>query len=437
MLDYSIDDLFGSTAPQAFGTPDFVKNTQSSQNSSTEGIDPSVIAAGDVVNVLNFLAYSSDGNGMVFKKGSGASYEEGGNISFSSVSAPTACVAALVSTASGNVEAGNRRYKITFVTSNGQTELGAISNTVVTDATHKQVTLSGIPVSTSSAVTSRKVYRTNASTGNYQLVNTIADNLTTTFTDNYADSSLSSTIFNNIENTSFGKIKVDSSTRYSVGNRNIFIGEGAGNPTVASVPNIGIGYNALHALTQGSTNVAVGESALGNLTGGGDNVAVGYGAMAASISGSQNVAMGEAALFSATSNNNVAVGFDCLLSTTTGGSNTAVGTDALFSNVTGARNIAMGYFAGYYETGSDAFYVDNQDRTNTAGDKANAILYGVMAAAAASQYLTVNGRLNVSVSHTPSSASDTGTAGEIAWDANYIYVCTATNTWKRIAIATW
>jgi hypothetical protein len=27
-----------------------------------------------------------------------------------------------------------------------------------------------------------------------------------------------------------------------------------------------------------------------------------------------------------------------------------------------------------------------------------------------------------------------GTAGEIAWDANYIYVCTATNTWKRVAL---
>jgi len=38
---------------------------------------------------------------------------------------------------------------------------------------------------------------------------------------------------------------------------------------------------------------------------------------------------------------------------------------------------------------------------------------------------------------TPSSASDTGTTGTITWDANYIYVCTATNTWKRVAIATW
>jgi len=39
--------------------------------------------------------------------------------------------------------------------------------------------------------------------------------------------------------------------------------------------------------------------------------------------------------------------------------------------------------------------------------------------------------------HTPSSATATGTAGEIAWDANYLYVCVASNTWKRVAIATW
>ena len=39
--------------------------------------------------------------------------------------------------------------------------------------------------------------------------------------------------------------------------------------------------------------------------------------------------------------------------------------------------------------------------------------------------------------HTPASASAAGTAGEIAWDAAYIYVCTATNTWKRVAISTW
>jgi hypothetical protein len=37
----------------------------------------------------------------------------------------------------------------------------------------------------------------------------------------------------------------------------------------------------------------------------------------------------------------------------------------------------------------------------------------------------------------PASAGATGTTGDIAWDANYIYVCIATDTWKRVAIATW
>lgn len=37
----------------------------------------------------------------------------------------------------------------------------------------------------------------------------------------------------------------------------------------------------------------------------------------------------------------------------------------------------------------------------------------------------------------PATAASTGTLGEIRIDANYIYICTATNTWKRVAIATW
>jgi hypothetical protein len=39
--------------------------------------------------------------------------------------------------------------------------------------------------------------------------------------------------------------------------------------------------------------------------------------------------------------------------------------------------------------------------------------------------------------NTPASASATGLAGEIRWDASYVYVCVSANTWKRTAIATW
>jgi hypothetical protein len=37
----------------------------------------------------------------------------------------------------------------------------------------------------------------------------------------------------------------------------------------------------------------------------------------------------------------------------------------------------------------------------------------------------------------PTANNSTGTEGSIRWDADYIYICTATNTWKRVAIATW
>jgi hypothetical protein len=42
-----------------------------------------------------------------------------------------------------------------------------------------------------------------------------------------------------------------------------------------------------------------------------------------------------------------------------------------------------------------------------------------------------------STSHTPSSANDTCTTGQIAWDATFIYVCIAPNTWKRAAMSAW
>lgn len=49
---------------------------------------------------------------------------------------------------------------------------------------------------------------------------------------------------------------------------------------------------------------------------------------------------------------------------------------------------------------------------------------------------TTNG-LRIRTAQTPASAAATGTAGTICWDASYVYVCVATNTWKRAAISTW
>lgn len=45
--------------------------------------------------------------------------------------------------------------------------------------------------------------------------------------------------------------------------------------------------------------------------------------------------------------------------------------------------------------------------------------------------------LRLRTAKTPASAGAAGNQGDIAWDANFIYICTATNTWKRVAISTW
>ena len=37
----------------------------------------------------------------------------------------------------------------------------------------------------------------------------------------------------------------------------------------------------------------------------------------------------------------------------------------------------------------------------------------------------------------PETAGSTGTAGQIAVDSSYLYVCVASNTWKRVALSTW
>ncbi len=45
--------------------------------------------------------------------------------------------------------------------------------------------------------------------------------------------------------------------------------------------------------------------------------------------------------------------------------------------------------------------------------------------------------LVISNSDPPSSPSATGTTGQVTWDSDYMYVCIATDTWKRTAISTW
>ena len=58
--------------------------------------------------------------------------------------------------------------------------------------------------------------------------------------------------------------------------------------------------------------------------------------------------------------------------------------------------------------------------------------------ASATAALDVNGNtFRLRTNRTPATSSASGNAGDICWDASYLYICTATNTWRRIAHATW
>ena len=47
---------------------------------------------------------------------------------------------------------------------------------------------------------------------------------------------------------------------------------------------------------------------------------------------------------------------------------------------------------------------------------------------------TRTGLLMIEKSITPT-ATTTGQPGMITWDASYLYICTATNTWKKVALS--
>jgi len=83
------------------------------------------------------------------------------------------------------------------------------------------------------------------------------------------------------------------------------------------------------------------------------------------------------------------------------------------------------------------------DATNTAfrlgiGTNGSVIAGGVDPVISDGIGLHVNGKiLRLASGKNIGSAGATGNQGEICWDDSYIYVCTATNSWKRAAISTW
>jgi hypothetical protein len=51
--------------------------------------------------------------------------------------------------------------------------------------------------------------------------------------------------------------------------------------------------------------------------------------------------------------------------------------------------------------------------------------------------INIGGNLTVSNVYVPTASNSTGTTGQITWDGDYVYICIATDTWKRANISTW
>ena len=305
----------------------------------------------------------------------------GGDIKFTSVTAPTACTASLIATETGNVDNGSHYYKITYVNDTGETELGAASNSVTVDDTHKQVSLTDIPTSSSGSVIARRIYRTKAGGSYLYYLTTINDNTTTTYTDNKADADLGTEINNNRYNNTYGKVIIDGKVCLDIGN-NVFVGVDAGKDNSAGYANTFLGFQAGYENTSGNFNTFLGYSTAWKNTTGGGNVFVGSYAGNINTGGSGNVFLGRSAgVYNQTGNYNV-----------------FLGRNAGYNNQTGSRNICLGYYAGSKVTGSDILIIDNRVRTSNADEQAKAILYGTMADAPANQTLKINAATTVSQS---------------------------------------
>lgn len=69
----------------------------------------------------------------------------------------------------------------------------------------------------------------------------------------------------------------------------------------------------------------------------------------------------------------------------------------------------------------------------TTGTTSGATLIGTSSGSTVQQELD----LTLKIASVPTSATSAGTAGQVAYDQNYLYICTLANTWKRVAIGSW
>lgn len=100
----------------------------------------------------------------------------------------------LTSTVGGTMGAGTWRYRVTYLTADGETEGGDVSSITLDSLTAGYIVNIVVPVSSNGKVTSRKVYRSAVGGTECLLLQTISHNEPVTVTDEAADGTLGVTV---------------------------------------------------------------------------------------------------------------------------------------------------------------------------------------------------------------------------------------------------
>ena len=252
------------------------------------------------------------------------------NVSFNitPVIPPSAGSVALI-LAAGNLGIGVYYYGVAYQTALGITSYYQIGS-ITTDGTHQQVTVT-IPTSTDMRVTGRVIYRTKVGGNNYNTytLTTVADNITTSYTDNTLDSSLVTVAGYWQPNTTTSYITVNGTKALTIDNKATYVGINAGASVgIGGGINTYIGYNSGTQATSAQNNTFVGSSSGNAVTTGGSNTLVGMQAGYALVSGTGNAGFGVNALnnFNSSSSNNTGIGYYALGGTSgaTANYNTAI-----------------------------------------------------------------------------------------------------------------
>ena len=206
-------------------------------------------------------------------------------------------------------------------------------------------------------------------------------------------------------------------------NNSLFIGNGAGEFTIAGVNSTAVGINAMANMTKfnnGGNNTAVGansqqaatdnfnctsvgSTSLQTLDTGVANVAIGDKAMRNAVTGNNNTACGASSLLNVLNNNsNSAFGNNVLISMTNGDNNTCIGKSSGANLLTGSNNTFLGINSGIALNAgqSDCIMISNDGevgdsgvlRIGRSGDLTNVFIEGIhsITPAAATQMVVIS-----------------------------------------------